>query len=410
LPLRSSGTKRPFFCVHPIGGGALCYEPLVKALDPERPFFGIQAPTLEDIEARPSSVEEMAARYVDAVQRAQPKGPYLLGGWSFGGVVAIEMARRLKRDGKAVAQLVLFDVTLSPGAGMELLRRVDERLPTLAMLPAIFAGPSGRAKGGGRPPKRDLSRLAGTLAIAAQNLAVYEHHLALWHNYAPAELDVPATHFVAEGRPLVGALLRSAGARELSIHGVSTVRVNGDHFSMISGDHVQRLAKRISAALDAAERQEPTGGSVARTRRSVEEDEASVRAFLQEFAKRTLALEGATLAEKLWAQGAECVFVGVGDDDAIVGSGPVSEHYARAHAAVREARVRLYDERVLILAEGQTACAMAKLDSDLFAKDGRRTSYRGVRVSWVLERQGDGWRVVHAHYSLPLGGPGQTLG
>src|SRR6185503_6303507 len=114
LPLRSSGTKRPFFCVHPIGGGALCYEPLVRALDPERPFFGIQAPMLEDSEARPSSVEEMAARYVDAVQRAQPKGPYLIGGWSFGGVIAIEMARRLKHDGKAVAQLVLLDVTLSP--------------------------------------------------------------------------------------------------------------------------------------------------------------------------------------------------------------------------------------------------------------------------------------------------------
>jgi amino acid adenylation domain-containing protein len=409
LPLRSSGTKRPFFCVHPIGGGALCYEPLVKALDPERPFFGIQARMLEDIEARPSSVEEMAAHYVDAVQRAQPKGPYLLGGWSFGGVVAIEMARQLKRDGKAVDQLVLLDVTLSPGAGLELLRRVDSRLSTLAMLPSIFAGPSGRAKGGGRPPKSDLSRLASTLAVAAQNLAVYEHHLALWHSYAPAALDVPATHFVAEEQPLVGALLRSAGARELPIQGVSTLRVSGDHFSMISGDSVQSLAKRISATLDAAERQEPIG-SVARGRRSVEEDEASVRAFLNEFVNRMLALDGATLAEKLWAQGADCVLVAVGDDDAIVGSGPVSERYARAHAAIRESRARLYDQRVLILAEGQTACAMAKLDSDVFSKDGRRSSYRGVRVSWVLERQGDGWRVVHAHYSLPLGGPGQTLG
>ena len=142
----------------------------------------------------------------------------------------------------------------------------------------------------------------------------------------------------------------------------------------------------------------------------MEEDEASVRAFLQEFVTRMLALDGATLAEKLWSQGADCVLVAVGDDDAIVGSGPVSERYARAHAAVREGRVRLYEERVLILAEGQTACAMAKLDTDVFSKDGRRQSYRNVRVSWVLDRQGDEWRVVHAHYSLPLGGPGGTVG
>jgi thioesterase domain-containing protein/malonyl CoA-acyl carrier protein transacylase/ketosteroid isomerase-like protein/SAM-dependent methyltransferase len=409
LPLRASGTKRPFFCVHPIGGGALCYEPLVKALDPERPFFGIQAPMLEDSAACPSSIEELAALYVDAVQRAQPKGPYLVGGWSFGGVIAIEMARLLQRDGKAVAQLVLLDVSIAPGAGMELLRRVDGRLPMLAMLPAILAGPSGKTKGGGRPPRSDLSRLAGTLAVAAQNLAVYEHHLALWRSYAPATLDVPTTHFVAEGRPLVGALLRAAGARELPIHGVSTVRVSGDHFSMISGDPVQSLGERISATLDAAERPKPTR-NVALSRRSVEEDEASVRTFLREFVDRMLALDGATLAEKLWAQGADCVLVAVGDDEAVVGSGPVSERYARAHAAVRESRARMYDQRVLILAEGQAACAIAKLDSDVFSKDGRRASYRGVRVSWVLERQGDGWRVVHAHYSLALGGPGDTLG
>src|SRR5262249_49767946 len=144
-PLRPAGSKRPFFCVHPIGGGTLCYGALVRTLDPQRPFFGIQSSMIENPSARPKSVEEMAATYVRAIRRAQPVGPYLLGGWSFGGVVAMEMARQVISMGQGVAELVLFDVSAAPSRGLDLLHQIDNRLPALALLPALFAMPGSDA-------------------------------------------------------------------------------------------------------------------------------------------------------------------------------------------------------------------------------------------------------------------------
>jgi amino acid adenylation domain-containing protein len=402
VPLRAAGTKRPFFCVHPIGGGALCYAPLARAMDPQRPFFGIQSPMLEDRSVRPGSVEEMAARYVDALQRAQPEGPYLLGGWSFGGVVAAEMARQLKHRGQVVAKLVLLDVAATPSGGMKLLRRVHERLPTLAMLPAIFAESSSGAKNRGRAPSDDIARLADMFTTAGQHLVVYDHHLALWRRHAPAELDVPTVHFVAERRPLLGATLCSFGSSRLPIHAVHAEQVPGDHFSMLSGDHVGGLAARIEAVLDAAEpRQRAKDADSGES--SNEHDEASVRAFLQQIVDQMQKQDATSLVERLWAKSPACVLVGV-SGGMIAGAGPIKEHYTRATAALQDARIRLRGERVLVLAGRQAAFATAQLDSDLtYVEHDRRRSYRDVRVSWVLEKQSGTWRVVHAHYSLPVG-------
>ncbi|MCC6557542.1 MAG: methyltransferase [Polyangiaceae bacterium] len=256
VPLRASGTKRPFFCIHPIGGGALCYAPLAKAMSPDRPFFGIQCPMLEDGTARPGSLVEMAALYADAVRQAQPEGPFLIGGWSFGGVVAIEVARQLQRGGDRVAKLVLVDVLMSSSGLLQLLRRVDERLPALAVLPAVLAERA--AQEGDRGEEGSIARLAGDLALVAPNLAVYDHHIAIWGRHAPAELDVPAIHFVSRDRGLVASSLRWAAASgKLPVREVTAVRVPGDHFTILSGDLARGLGARIEEALTAAEPRGP---------------------------------------------------------------------------------------------------------------------------------------------------------
>jgi thioesterase domain-containing protein/NAD(P)-dependent dehydrogenase (short-subunit alcohol dehydrogenase family) len=88
---------RPFFCAHPAGGSGGVYRQLAALLGEDLPFFG-----LERFEDSPS-VEERAARYVEEIRAAQPAGPYRLGGWSFGGVLAYEIARQL---GAAAVELV----------------------------------------------------------------------------------------------------------------------------------------------------------------------------------------------------------------------------------------------------------------------------------------------------------------
>ncbi|HYX25875.1 MAG TPA: amino acid adenylation domain-containing protein, partial [Thermoanaerobaculia bacterium] len=108
VAIQQDGTQTPFFCVHPGGGNVFCYTALAYHLGPDRPFYGLQARGREAGEEPLTAVAEMAALYLDAVRRAQPHGPYLLGGWSFGGLVAYEMAQRLTAAGEKVGVLALL--------------------------------------------------------------------------------------------------------------------------------------------------------------------------------------------------------------------------------------------------------------------------------------------------------------
>ncbi|MDT5272766.1 MAG: hypothetical protein QOH49_4952, partial [Acidobacteriota bacterium] len=113
VPIQPHGSQRPFFAVHPAGGQVLTYAPLSRHLGPDQPFYGLQAPYFDDEQQTYARLGELAAAYVEAIRVVQPEGPYLLGGFSFGGVVAFEMAKQLRAAGEEVALLALLD-TPSP--------------------------------------------------------------------------------------------------------------------------------------------------------------------------------------------------------------------------------------------------------------------------------------------------------
>lgn len=112
VPIKPQGSKPPFFCVHGAGGNPLVFLELAQRLDPEQPFYALQLPGLDGLSAPYRSLEEMATAYLNEIQQVQPHGPYLLGGFSFGGVVAFEIAQQLQAKGQSVAQLVLFDTSI----------------------------------------------------------------------------------------------------------------------------------------------------------------------------------------------------------------------------------------------------------------------------------------------------------
>ncbi len=100
---------RPLFFVHPVGGNVFCYAQLAHHLGPDQPFYGLQSFGLVDGHAPLGEISEMAGRYIQALQQVQPEGPYLLGGWSMGGIIAFEMAQQLQRDEQEISLLVLLD-------------------------------------------------------------------------------------------------------------------------------------------------------------------------------------------------------------------------------------------------------------------------------------------------------------
>ncbi|WP_130798746.1 non-ribosomal peptide synthetase, partial [Streptomyces otsuchiensis] len=109
LPLRTGGDQPPLFCVHPAGGLAWVYAGLLQHLDGSQPVYGLQMPNLSGREEFPTSIADMAARYVRELRAVQPHGPYRLMGWSFGGNVVQEVAAQLERSGQEVALLAILD-------------------------------------------------------------------------------------------------------------------------------------------------------------------------------------------------------------------------------------------------------------------------------------------------------------
>ncbi|MFF5336580.1 amino acid adenylation domain-containing protein [Streptomyces sp. NPDC013181] len=109
LALREEGSRPPLFCVHPAAGIAWSYAGLTGPLGADQPLYGLQARGLDGTRILPGSITEMAADYVARIRTVQPTGPYHLLGWSFGGIVAHEMAVQLQRAGQEVGLLAVLD-------------------------------------------------------------------------------------------------------------------------------------------------------------------------------------------------------------------------------------------------------------------------------------------------------------
>ncbi|MEH1780418.1 MAG: amino acid adenylation domain-containing protein [Nostoc sp.] len=133
IPIQPTGSKSPFFCVHPIGGNVLCYADLACNLGSEQPVYGLQALGLNEKEEPLKSIEDMATAYIEAIQAIQPTGPYYLGGWSMGGIIAFEMAQQLLAKGYEVALLALIDSYI-PTLISPISVKGDRSLPSLEEL------------------------------------------------------------------------------------------------------------------------------------------------------------------------------------------------------------------------------------------------------------------------------------
>ncbi len=259
VALQPHGSRPPFFCVHAVGGEVLCYRELSRHLGDDQPFYSFQAPTTEGARALSWNIEEMAAAYVRELRQVQPRGPYHLGGLSFGGMVAFEMAQQLQDQGETVALLALLD-TGCPGHAVKLgpLQRVWEHGRNLSRLrlgnwPAYLAE---KVKAlwirtrrtfwklihrvsalFGKPlPSTQLPRdVAGLLAAGAYVARPYPGRITL---------------FRAEDR--LGGHARDPflGWQQVARGGLDVHEVPGNHGTLIREPHVRVLAQRLRACLD----------------------------------------------------------------------------------------------------------------------------------------------------------------
>jgi thioesterase domain-containing protein len=264
VQIQAGGTRPAFFCVHPSGGGVLCYAHLARQLGPEQPFYGFQSAGLDDEGALAESVEEMAARYVEELRGAQATGPYLLGGWSMGGLVALEMARQLRARGDEIALLALLD---APAPEKDAAPSVPDEL-TLMIHFALDLGVTHEAlvELGGRVklvnPDEQLAEVL-ELAKAADLVApdveprvirrlfnLFKANVRAMLNYRPPVWQGPLTLLVAEESEARagdggGARRWAEAARAVEVHSVP-----GSHFTMLREPHVRALAERLGECIE----------------------------------------------------------------------------------------------------------------------------------------------------------------
>ncbi len=261
-PLQPHGSLPPLFLVHPVGGHVYVYRELARLLGSERPVWGLKARGLEDDQEPFATVEEMAAHYVEAVTAVQAQPPYLLGGLSFGGTVAFEMALRLGAEN--VALLALID-TAGPGQMPARLADEPEVMVYLADSAAAEHGLDAEALRALSDDER-LARFVAEMRrhdpqLAAVGLDDVRRFLrvvtastnAMWA-YAPAPLAGPSG-------PVVFFRARDRRARydapnpelpwlDLAGGGVTVHVVPGNHVDMLSRDHVGPLAAKLARHLE----------------------------------------------------------------------------------------------------------------------------------------------------------------
>ncbi|HEV8577638.1 MAG TPA: amino acid adenylation domain-containing protein [Thermoanaerobaculia bacterium] len=211
VPLREEGTGRPLFWFHALDGRTLCYAELAHHLT-GRPLYGLET---VGSGAAGASLQDLAARYAEAIAAAQPHGPYLLGGWSFGGLVAWETARRLEESGREVGLVILLD-SRPPG-------------PDFA------------------PPKLGDSDLDPHLR------AVVDGHLQALRTYRPRPLACPVALFLAEQRPRDEAVDLAALWRPFARGKLDVETVPADHFHLLAAPAVEVLAAKLRQRLEQTE-------------------------------------------------------------------------------------------------------------------------------------------------------------
>ncbi|MFJ2060405.1 amino acid adenylation domain-containing protein, partial [Streptomyces sp. NPDC087908] len=256
VPVRTTGWRTPLVFVHPVGGDVLCYAELAELLGHDQPFYALQLPDREL-----ASVEDMAAHYVAAVREALPEGPYRLGGWSMGGVIALEMAAQLTAAGCEVELLAVVDLIERPGPA-EGAPVSDEVL--LSWFARDLAGLAGVAwelpaeAFDGRPPVEVLyeeARAAGALSAdidldtLSSIVGRFQSNYRALLRYAPSGFAGRVLSLrAADG----GASVETASRWMEYFPGDATlVDVPGDHYTVMRGERLRVLADELSRALDA---------------------------------------------------------------------------------------------------------------------------------------------------------------
>lgn len=254
VTLQPSGRPPGLFCVHPAAGTASCYAALAAELGDGTPLHGLRSSRAGE---GPGTVVGLAAAYLAQVLAVQPRGPYLLAGWSFGGLVAFEMARELRRRGRRVGPVALFGAHLPPDVETPfpssrefILRALRERLAergdaahgAFRDLDEAFEA----ARRNGLVARGEDQ--AAFLAVMEEQERTYRRHVSMARAYRPTG-SLPHLVLFDPSDTSLDDRGSFPDWATVADH-VHRIRVPGNHFTMLTPPHVAVLARHLRTVLD----------------------------------------------------------------------------------------------------------------------------------------------------------------
>ena len=278
VPIQPHGSKIPFFCIHGAQGEVLFLKSLANHLSRDQPFYAIRSPGQNGETAPLTCIKEMAKLYIKEIKTIQPQGPYLLGGYSFGGLVAFEMARQLKEQGQEVSLLALLDCYAQESLKyLPLHNRFLQHFRNFVSIgPDYFFNKF----------KTLRTRIMYRLLKDETMKNNYFHHLTstkyfynlinefpnytvedlkLWENLYKANLQASSNYIpsVYAGKITVFRAkidptqdfyqsVPKCGWSELSNQEIEVYDCTGDHYTFIEEPHVQSLARQLQSCLVSA--------------------------------------------------------------------------------------------------------------------------------------------------------------
>ncbi|MGW2562256.1 alpha/beta fold hydrolase [Streptomyces sp. NPDC001514] len=268
VPLQTAGEKTPLFCVHPGVGDVLVFVNLATYFAGDRPFYALRARGFNPGEQPFDTFGAMVAAYVEAIRARQPHGPYAVAGYSYGGAVAFEIAKRLEADGERVGFVGSFNLPPHIKYRMDELDFVETATSLAFFLSLIDKKQSVDLPGTlrGLPREEQLAHLVGLAPEARlEELDLTLEKFTAWARLADRLTDL-GRGYTPSGRvrnmavfyadPLRGTkedwLADELSRWEDFADSVRYLEVPGEHYTLMGPRHVATFQSVLRRELDRA--------------------------------------------------------------------------------------------------------------------------------------------------------------
>ncbi len=264
VPIKPNGTKTPLFIVHGAGLNILNFAHVINHFDEDQPIYGFQGIGPNGYDNWFKSIEEMAAHYVDSIIKVNPKGPYAIAGFSFGGIVAFEMARQLKEQGKRVSIIALLDTYVDSSyyyptySQKQLVRYYDRTYRRLDYLKGMLTSWSSLKLRVGSKKEYILKKYFGLKDVMTEQEALALEKFVEASRHVKKIVDryhLTPQHFEVElfrAKDNLNYKLDSThlGWKKAALKGVNIHNITGNHLSIVAPPNDKTVARMLQAILD----------------------------------------------------------------------------------------------------------------------------------------------------------------